>query len=112
MKAHRGDLALIPASRDRRSGDLTTIWKLVKVVTAPHGAVNKVKWKSEPTFALQCWPGAFFLLPADRFTVPVKEVLAKIPDTFDSVEAAREALKKFRKLSGTTPTAVYVDDVT
>lgn len=70
--------------------------KLVKVLTVPNGVAHKFKWRDEPSFTRTYRPTDFFILPADRFNVPVAEVLARVPDTFSSVLEAQGALIKFR----------------
>jgi hypothetical protein len=112
MKAHRGDLALVPVKPEGAGLlDPTVIWKLVKVISAPNGVANKFKWRDETAFTRSYRPVDFFLLPADRLNVPVKEVLDQVADTFNTVDEARGALIKFRKMSGTAPTVVHTDDV-
>lgn len=112
MRAHRGDLALVPVKPEGAGLlDPTVIWKLVKVISAPNGVANKFKWRDEKAFTRSYRPADFFLLPADRFNVPVKEVLDQAADMFNTLDEARGALIKSRKMSGTVPTVVHIDDV-
>ena len=94
LEARKGDLVLIPQGRP--DGGPTPEWMLAKVVAVKGLRAVKFKLLRGKSFERDYGNTFIYVLPYDKFTMPVDTILSQVPTIYDSPDDARGALREYR----------------